>query len=225
MLGFFKKKKEEELKMQLNRGLSKLDRDIYLIQQWIGHLHEKGEDTRNSHFQHVELSRKELAEINRWVRYLHAHNIEMHKFVKETTNNIMQLRKNYEEIMKRLEKIEGGHLRTLERTIQGQIKDMSLKKEDISIKNGNLFIVEKEKMMQKSEFAGSEIEMLNVLYHADRPLSYEECSKILGKKEKSVRNLIYELREKGVKIKSKPIGIRKKGFFIDREEKVRVSGR
>ncbi len=48
---------------------------------------------------------------------------------------------------------------------------------------------------------------------------------MLGKKKKSIRNLIYELREKKINVRSKPVGIRKKGFFLDREEKIRVSGR
>ena len=63
------------------------------------------------------------------------------------------------------------------------------------------------------------------MYHADRPFSYEEMAKMLGKKKKSIRNLIYELREKNINVKSKPTGVRKKGFYLDKEEKIKVSGR
>ena len=81
------------------------------------------------------------------------------------------------------------------------------------------------KFIGKHEFTGSEMELINIFYRADRPLSYQDLSKLLGKKDKSIRNLIYELRAKKVLVKSKPIGIRTKGFFLEKEEKIRVSGR
>ncbi len=228
---FGKKPVENPIK-ELNISMSKVDRDIYLIQQWINHLHEKSENIKNSHYEHLELTKRDINNINKWLQYLHTHNLEMHKFVKETSNSIIKLRNNQIELLKRLEKIEQGQLRTLERTIKGQVKDISPIIEDMSQSS---IIVEKNKNekeyenfggnVNKSEFNGSQIELLNMLYHANRPLSYDEVAKILGKKEKSIRNLIYELREKGIKIRSKPLGIRKKGFFLEKDEKIKISGR
>jgi hypothetical protein len=222
MLNIFRRKRDDDVLKELNRSLSRVDKDIYLIQQWISHLHDRSEEIKDSHFQHVELTRRDIGEINRWIKYLHAHNSEMHRFVKETTKNILELRKNHEEVMKRVENIEKGQVGTIERTIRGQLKDMSGERggrAEVPI------VVEKERVADKGEFTGSQIELLNVLYHADRPLGYGELAKSVGKKEKSIRNLIYELRSKEVKIKSRPVGIRKKGFFLEREEKIRISGR
>jgi len=223
MLGLFKKKNKQVV-TEAERSLSRMDRDIYLIQQWISHLHEKGEEVRNSHFRHIEVTKKDISEINKWIRYLHTHNSEIHKFVRETTNNIIDLRKSYNEIAFRLEKIEKGQLRTLERTNQGQIEDKSALKKDTS-EPIITSISETERKVYKTEFNGSQLELLNLMYHADRPFSYEEMAKMLGKKKKSIRNLIYELREKNINVKSKPTGVRKKGFYLDKEEKIKVSGR
>ena len=74
-------------------------------------------------------------------------------------------------------------------------------------------------------FTGAEIEVLNLLYHSDRPISYENIVKIVGKKEKSIRNLICEIRRKGIEVLDKPIGIKQKGFYLPAEEKIKVSGR
>ncbi len=80
-------------------------------------------------------------------------------------------------------------------------------------------------VLDKKAFAGAELEVLNVLYHSDRPISYERIAKIVGKKEKSIRNLIYEIRRKGIDVLTKAIGIRQKGFYLEQEEKIKVSGR
>ncbi len=169
MLGIFKKKNRVVVR-EAERSLSRIDRDIYLIQQWISHLREREEETRNSHFQHMEVTRRDISQINKWLNYLHAHNAEIHRFVRETTNNILELKQSYKDIASRLENIEKGHLRTAERTSQGQIEDKRTSEKDL--KKG--IIEEKEKEMQtsyKSEFNGSQIEMITLLYRADRPMS------------------------------------------------------
>lgn len=68
-------------------------------------------------------------------------------------------------------------------------------------------------------------ELLAVFYRNTEPHDYRELARQLNKKEKTVRNLIYELREKGIGIYSCHIGNRKKGFYISEEEKLKISGR
>lgn len=95
---------------------------------------------------------------------------------------------------------------------------MSLKEKDKSkdIKIHNI---------DRSSMTESQLELLNLLYHSDKPLSYLDIAGIVGKKEKSVRNLVYEIREKGINVLSKSIGARTKGFYLNKEEKIKVSGR
>jgi len=202
-------------------AFSKVDKDIKHLQLWVNHLNEKSEDVKESHHEHKNITKKDISNINKWLHYLYSHSNELQKFVKECTNFLINLQKKHTEIIERLEKLEQGQLRTPERTSQGHLKDKSLKFKDISKPEKN----EKIEVLDRGSFTGTQIEMLNILYHSDRPLSYGDIAKLVGKKKKSIRNIIYELRVKGVKINDKAVGIRKKGFYLDKEEKIKVSGR
>lgn len=221
MFSYLKKKVVVDIKNKLKNSFSKVDNDIKALHKWVLHLNEKSEHIRNSHFQHIEITKKDISEINRWLHYLHAHNTELHKFVKKATDTINDLQLNHTNLLNRLEKLEKGQLGTPERTIRGQLEDMSLKTKDISKHKK----IKKIDVIDKSSLTGSQIEILNILYQEDKPLSYADLAKFVGKKKKSIRNLIYEIREKGIGINSKAIGIRKKGFYISKEEKIKVSGR
>ncbi len=225
MFNIFNRKKGSSAVYELNKSISKIDRDIYMIQQWISHLHDKSEGIKSSHLEHIELTRRDINNINKWLQYLHAHNSEMHGALKHIIGSMIELKKNFEGMTMKIEKIEQGQARILERTLEGHVADKSLEKKDMEIAEKHVIIAQKEQIVPKHEFSGSQLELLNVLYHADRPLSYEDLSRLLGKKEKSIRNLIYELRGKKVDVLSRPIGIRIKGFYLVKEEKIRVSGR
>lgn len=111
-----------------------------------------------------------------------------------------------------------GQVRTSQRTFKGQVKDMSLVKKRAKK-------AEKIEIFDKSMLAGSHLELLSLLYHSERALSYEEMSKRLNKTTKSIKNLIYEIRKRGMEISDRPIGLRQKGFYLTKEAKITVSGR
>jgi len=76
-----------------------------------------------------------------------------------------------------------------------------------------------------SMFLPSELEVIKTLYYSERPIGYAEIAKLLGKSGKSIRNIICDVRKKGIEILDKPIGIRDKGFYLSGKAKVLVSGR
>ncbi|GEM_PF-2001419 len=132
---------------------------------------------------------------------------------------------------KTVEKTQG----TSKGTSQGHLRDMSLlrKKYEKAQKDSIIpkeimekaIIEDMKPFLNKNILTASELEILKVLYYYERPLSYNEISKIVGKKEKSIRNLIYELRKRGIEILDKPIGIREKGFYLSGNAKIMISGR
>jgi biotin operon repressor len=287
MFNLFRKKKDPEIlkiHSNLDNSFSRLGNDIDYIQRWLKHLHEKHEIFDQNHQLHIDMTKKDLDSLTKWVYYLNKHNIESKTYIKHLFNYIGELQKKDIELINYVKNLESsfeerfkdiqGHHGTLERTTKGQLKDMSfsLKSElndrlssfekefksyqddlsfyknqlnEIKEKHQNLIVKTKEKEIKKedlsqnssikshvnsfvetkSSLSGSQLELLNVLYESDRPLSYSDLSKILNKKSKSIRNLIYELREAGVDIKSRFIGIRTKGFFLTKETKILVSGR
>jgi biotin operon repressor/ribosomal protein L29 len=118
----------------------------------------------------------------------------------------------------RMSQTSSGHARTQEGTIKGQLRDMSPAENKPKI-------AQKTSFFDKTQLRGSELELMQMLYHSDRPLSYNEIAKRLSKSEKSIRNLVYELRRKGVDVKAQPIGVREKGFYMTAQTKIAVSGR
>lgn len=200
LIRFFKKgDRWEALKNAISSSFSKVRYDLQHVFAWISYFKQKHE---HNDYQHHVL-KNHLGEHRNAIIYLH---------------DEIELLKNKIKLMEIDAKRPQGQLRTIQRTSQGQVKDMSLKKKDISKDT-------KTHVIDKSSLTGSQVELLNLLYHSDKPLSYEMIAKLLGKKEKSIRNLIYELREKGTNIETKPIAPRTKGFYLGREEKIKVSGR
>lgn len=115
-----------------------------------------------------------------------------------------------------------AQLRTHPGRIRGHIHDAS---EDMSFVKKHVKKSIKPEIFDKSLMAKSHLELLTLLYHSDRILSYEELSKRLNKTRKSIRNIIYEMRKKGVDISDKAISSKEKGFYLTKEVKIKVSGR
>jgi len=200
LINLFKKEDHRwyRLDQLLKHYFSKIKEDIHNLSLWIHHFKEKHDHNEYHHYI-----------FNEELKYHKSMIFHLHKKVDNLKNELETL------------KLEKGQVRTS----QGQVKDMSPETKDMPKIEKTTKTPQETKVIDKESLAGSHIELLNLLYHSDKPLAYEDISRILGKKEKSVRNLVYELREKGTTIHDKQIGIRKKGFFLPSEEKIRVSGR
>ena len=292
MIKLFRKKKDPEIVQihsNLNTSFSRLGQDIDYIQSWLRHLHDKNHNLENKHHSHYEITRKEVDSLTKWIQFLNKHNMELQNYVKNLISHVDILKKRDDELIEKLNELEKkldsnvfslkGHLGTLERTTQGQLKDMSFtlkndlkdhffsfkdefeshkeefnshkeKLNELSEKSLKKDVESENKTMEnkevnvqipneinkkyvkkvnsfeiKSTLSGSQLELLNILYESDRPLSYADLAKILNKKPKSIRNQIYELREAGIDVKSRFIGLRKKGFYLAKETKILISGR
>jgi chromosome segregation ATPase len=270
MLNLFKKTRSKEvmrISQHLNKAFSKVEEDISNVRGWVDHLHQKNSYLERSHSSHVDVTKKELESMNRWVFLLNQHNIELQKYLKELTGYLVSLQNKDSELTERIHRLERsledhsrkgserdaileevrehaknaakaleatekmkndlslGQDRTPQGTSQGQVKDISLEENNVSPTGKPEILPVSRVKINKSSLTGSQIELLDVLYGSDRPLSYNELARILNKKSKSVRNLIYELRDKGIGVESRFVGLRKKGFFLDNESKIVLSGR
>ena len=236
MLNLFGKPKKSrdvmKLKSHLNFAFSKLEGDITHVQRWVNHLHEKNQHLERSHNSHIDVTKRDLTSITRWIHYLNRHNIELQSYLKDLTGHLISLQKKDTELLERIHSLEAklekykndmslGQVGTPERTTSGQVKDKS----SLSSKVPLVTDTRKKVTISKSSLTGSQIELLQVLYDSDRPLSYSDLARILNKKSKSVRNLIYELRDKGIDVESRFVGLRKKGFYLTSDNKIKLSGR
>jgi len=230
MFGFIKNKllkgKFGALEGKLTLTFESLKGEIELLKAWISHLYSRSEDIEQ-YKQGLTLTQEEVKNLSLWVQYMERRHTEMASHVKSTHGYVQKIHEGHKELFDRIGRLEQaekgkGQERTTEGTITGQEKDKSFPVfPDVKQLPG----IEKTAVIDTDSLTGAQIELLNVLYNYDKPLGYDKIAKYLGKKEKSIRNLIYELRNQGVLVKTKPIGVRKKGFYLDAEEKVRISGR
>ncbi|MFH1850396.1 MAG: hypothetical protein ABH879_09545 [archaeon] len=214
-----------QLEQKVGSAFYHVRNDIDFLKQWVSHLHEKGQALESSHHDQTRDTSKDIKDIRGWLHYLYNHSTELHKYMQETTRYMQELERKNLELTDKLEKIEQGQLRTLERTTEDIRRDMSLKKDKSGHEDADNMGSTQTPAINQGEFTGSQREVLNLLYYSDRPLTYEEISSHVYKKEKSIRNLMYELRKKGVNVETKAVGDRRFGFFVGKGEKIRISGR
>jgi biotin operon repressor len=240
MINLIKKKffktQINELTTEINHTFSKVSEDVDLLKKWVMHVNNKTEISRSHHEKHIEISKQEIKNATLWIEHLKKDMEQLKKISKETTNYIFEMHKNQQDVF--------GKIQEIEKKLEEKEKDMSQKdktgqqrtSEDITTKfEGQVPLkrIPEEKIipkpevkrLDKKEMTASQLELLETLYNAQEPLDYKSLAEYLNKKEKSIRNLIYELREKGVKIKASNIGFRKKGFYLKEEEKLKISGR
>jgi biotin operon repressor len=232
----FFKKQINELTTEINHTFSKVAEDVDLLKRWVMHVNSKTELSKSHHEKHIEVSKQEIKNAALWIEHLKKDIEQMKKISKETTNYIFEMHNNQQNVLEKIQE--------LEKRMNEKDKDMSEKDNtgQVRITQDKLIepkghvplkrIPEEElvqkpeiKVLEKEELTTSQIELLETLYSAKEPLDYKSLAEYLNKKEKSIRNLIYELREKGVKIKASNIGLRRKGFYLKEEEKLKISGR
>ncbi len=205
----------EVINNNLTNAFYKVRYDIEHLNNWINYLHNKHSEIESKNDAHKINISSEIHNLQKWINYLNDSIEDLYKYLEKNNELLNKLEAQNKEVIERLSKIESqGHLRTSHGTYQGHVKD---------VQNG--FLVEKTSTVDISTLTQSEQEVLNVLYAADRPLGYKDISKMLNKEEKSIRNLVYELRKKKIEVRDKSIGLREKGFFLTKEERIRISGR
>jgi biotin operon repressor len=235
MLKIIKKKlfpdKIEILTQDINHTFTQVSKDISHLKNWVLYVHSKHEKNHSVHKGEIELRKKDIENISKWIEHLREENNKLKKFMGEVSKYLIEFNKGYksmDERIKELEKRTQGQEKIIERTIEDN-KDIERTdiKGQIEGQLGQQISkrIRPIKVLDKKALTTSQEELIHLLYQSEEPLEYARIAHILRKKEKSIRNLIYEIREKGIKIKDCPIGYRKKGFYLNAEEKLKVSGR
>lgn len=215
MFSYLKKKLIGDNFHRIHTSFEKVSLDIIHLQEWITHLHRQAGHLQAKHDNHVEITQKDLAKASRWIHYLHQHLIELRGETTSLTTCIHTL----EERLGKLEKDNKGQVRTLQGTSEYITRDKSRTTQ--SIKRS----LEPTAIHPPDELSGAQLELLHILFHSDHPLSYEEIAKRLNKREKSIRNLIHDLKSSNIIIRRKPIGLRKMGYYLPPQAKVELTGR
>ncbi|MFA6088519.1 MAG: hypothetical protein WC755_01520 [Candidatus Woesearchaeota archaeon] len=182
---FFNKEREYE----------KYDAQMHLVSKWINHLHVTDREIHQKH--------------NEMVNYLH----HMHKFVQDLSKENELLRRRMQEIeQKNISRDEVHHIvnskeiaidtRHIENNIVERLKEAQKPQEVVQNVKKSEEIIEKvpktETSVPNQELSYSEKLVMNVLFGADSPLSYEAIGSRLNKKAGTIKVYINDLKRKGI---------------------------
>lgn len=241
----FTKREPQQYVEEADLQMFNMNKDIDMLKHWIMHLNSKGEKMHGRHSDSIEMTKKDLQNLSQWINHLKKDTDRLNSFMKESGKYILEMHKSQKNIHDRMDKLEKKlkdaketknlEKRTTEDTqrTQGHKKDGQKdqkgqdKQGQITTRTEKIGHIRTQEIQVKNQetLTTAQKELLQLLYEASIPLDYQTIAKYLGKKEKSIRNLIYEIRTKGVQIKDKHVGFKKKGFYIEQEEKIRISGR
>ncbi|MFO7711096.1 MAG: hypothetical protein R6V53_05015 [Candidatus Woesearchaeota archaeon] len=218
---------------EVKKACNNLTQDLDILRQWVLHISSRSENMHSHHSSRIDITRREVQNLYSGIEHMYQDVQKLKKALEETGKYILETHKSHKDIYERIatleRTIEGqqrtsqGQQRTQqepqERTYQGQKRTIQREENTLPITQPRIQIKDRNALNPSQE------ELMEVLYKATEPLDYKRIAAALGKKEKSVRNMIYEMREKGVDIRDRSIGFRKKGFYLTEEKKIELSGR
>ena len=192
--------------MGLKDWFRKGNHEIALLEQSIGHT--------------VERIKVEKGLVFSWLHYFK----EKDRIHEERYERVQRATERHQEHIALL-KEEIFHLKTelhRFRTVTGQYgtNDRTQKGHEEGREKAERKVEKHNVFLEKHRLMSSELEILQLLYHADKPLSYQSIAKQISKSEKSIRNLVCDLRKKGVKIDSRPVGLRQRGFYLEEKQRL-----
>ncbi len=229
----FLRVKEEFLRVKdwilyFNTHIYRLNKDVYLLKT----AYLKQEKVNEHLFsilldvqEKLEAVDSKISELDSKI-YLNSNSI---KAVETSLSKFSDLKNTLHELvvtLKYLPKDMSGH----EKDMSGHEKDMSRNQGHVpTTKEVSVYssadIENTHKSYSFDSLTPSEIYILNLLLHSNKPLTYHELSTRTGRKEKTIRNLIYSLRQKRIPVKDVTSSSKEKAFFIDESMKILLSGR
>lgn len=216
--------RKSDVQSEIDRSLQGVAYDIEQLKRWAIYINQNHEHRHTKNKARITITKKETEKLQLIISDLQKENHDLKKSMHEMVEYLYEAHSKLQDTEDRLSTVEKdiqGHSRTPKRTSEGHPGTSERTTKDTKKDTRE----EEIKVIDKTALSASQKELLDLLYREAEPLDYKRIAHLLRKKEKSIRNLIYEVREKGVDIKDTHIGFRKKGFYIEQAEKLRISGR
>ena len=215
-------------------SFKKLHRHMNLQKEWINYLHENTkklhEHTRmlnESHNEHRKEVSKNIENIKQWIEYLYKNHLKLEEDMEDMENNIKGI------IKKDLEKYHYELILYFENLITDRLNHNKLKKEilaDVEYMIDERNIKETESLVlnesspayDKEDLSASERDLLNFLFNANNPMTYEDIALKTNKSINSIRVYMNSLKSKKDIIEEfrKPDGV--KIFSVKNKEKIKT---
>ena len=222
MFKFLKKKLVEgELNIlheRVGNAFLILDRDLKGMSNWISSIERTQQGLVNSHYSHIDLTKKDLERLKKWTREMDEYHSKLREYLTHVNSAIKEI--NEEQIKLRTEMEELKSLKTA--LIAPNIQKEHLKEEKAIIKEESIPL---KMIARKEELSGSEQLILNELYSGNKPLTYSELAQRTKLNYGTVKNAIYRLRKKNIEVHDQKTPEGEKEFFFTDKVKIELSGR
>ncbi|MGM5487873.1 MAG: hypothetical protein ACQESG_02900 [Nanobdellota archaeon] len=236
MIRYLRRLSSKRHQPDVEKACNNITQDLDILRQWVLHISSRNENMHSHHSSNLEVTRRDVQKLYRGIEHVYSDVQKLKNAMQETGKYLRETHQSHKDIYARIAALERtsqgqqrtsqGHPRTNqehdEGALEGQPEDTQ---PQIRTPQRAAIAPPKIQIKDKSALNPSQDELMEVLFRATEPLDYKRIAAALGKKEKSIRNMIYEMREKGADIKDKNIGFRKKGFYITEETKMQISGR
>ncbi len=233
MRWFVRHSEFSDFKESLKSAFSKIKDDLSVVYKWLVYVRKKEELLDKNQKLVAEFTEKTNKKVVEWVSEVIKTERENKKrlmeWIKYLENQNKTLKKELYEVKDYLKKLEDFVKEELDRnelnkrTEQDNLQPLpNSTAEEERDEQGAL---SDDGVIMAENLTKSEKELLKVLYFSKKPLSYEEIAKILGLSYGTVKNRLYRIRKLGYKIDFNVDADGEKYFFLNEEEKLKVSGR
>ncbi len=234
-MGWFVKYSEfSNFKENLKSAFSKIKNDLSVVYKWLAYIRKKEELLDKNQKLVAEFTEKTNKKVVEWVS-------EVIKTEKENKKRLMEWIKYLENENKTLKKElyeTKDYLKKLEEFVEEEINsfrtELKNKPEQNNLQESVLpdSVAEEPSepktsanVIMAENLTKAEKGLLRVLYLSKKPLSYEEIARILGLSYGTVKNRLYRIRKLGYRIDFNVDADGEKYFYLNEEEKLKVSGR
>lgn len=222
MLGLLKKKllKEEleALHNKLGKAFFLIEQDIKKMSNWAGTLENKHKELKKSHISHMSLTGEEISKLKKWMKDIYDYNSNLKTYLDEVNIAIKSL---YDEQKRLREKVSILQQKHQESGVSDPGK-ASEKPKAAQEKAGNKA---SNTLNFIQQFSGSDRLVMDILYKADKPLTYYALAEKTKLNYGTIKNIIYRLRKKGLEIFDQKTPEGEKEFFLPTRVKIEISGR
>lgn len=218
MLGMLKKKLVDGELKQINNKLSNafwmVEKDVNSIVNWLNHVERKHGELANSHKSHIKVTEEDVTKLKLWVKDIHEYNRNLRDYLQHSNNVIKTIYEDQEELKKEIKELKQLLMVKKAEKVPEIVKNEINKDQRV------------ERMLTFSaEISDSDRAVVNILFNADKPLTYFSLSELSNLNYGTVKNIIYRLRKKGIDVKDRKNPEGEKEFFLTDKAKIEISGR
>jgi hypothetical protein len=199
-----RKKEVNNLQTNVKGSFEKMRQDLGVVYRWLTHVIKKNKDLEESHKQLSFTSEKDREKIISWINHFSEERDIIKGDIKKLSSYIVDMHGEFKHLYRKLEGLETA-------------SNFPKFEEEYDIPM--------ESSVKFSDLTPSESTFVNLLMDSNDKLTYDQISERLGLNYGTVKNRLSAIRKKGIEINWDLNENSEKKFYLNDEERIKISGR